>query len=327
MKTVVGIDIGEWVRVVAFTPQKGLTAHAKYELPRSEEDWANSAEDGLKRALEMLGDRLPPCEAVGVSVSPPGDLLDRIVTSTNTAHRALPFVSGAPVTFAGSEVAALFAHFSPAPKRAWIVFGNRARFYCEDAESKTALEAVDEQGRKRRIVHVACPQIMEPIRVLLDRLGLFGDLNEIESHAGIVEDSAGVRFAPRRAESGYDGIAVHGLKPGVRRPQIARAALESVAAWIRYTAAERAGEGAVTELYAAGRDASNEPLLSVIADVTGFTLFRTETWGAVATGAALRAAQAAGIPLPRPERRRFTPRLSSTARDRLYARWLEVSEP
>jgi len=326
VKTYVGIDLGEWLRITIISPTRGIIAHSKHELPGASEARSEKMMEVLTHALENLSARLPPCEGVGIAFSPPETEPRGIILPSNTIHPSLPYISGAPVLFSGPEVSALLPFFAPTPKRAWVIFGGRARIYYEEPESNATIRVIDEQNKTRFFAYKACPWIMEPIRVLLDRLGLFDSLSDVEQHAGIIEDSAGVIFAPQYSDNEYKGITISELKPGTRRPQIARAAMESVGAWIRYTVAEMAGEGTVTELYAAGSDSSSDFLMRVISDVTGFTLERAEVRNAVACGAALRAAKLNGESIAIPEAKRFVPKRSISWRDQIYARWISASK-
>jgi hypothetical protein len=322
VKTFLGIEIGAHLRIVAFSPERGVIGRAEHSLPGEDPARSEALLDAVKAAIARLGDRLPPCAGGGIAVSPPDENSIDLLATAGLFRAELPFLSATPLFFAGVEAAALTILYGGGAGKAWFVLGDRPRFYAEKGDFETTFEAIDEKGATRRFGWRDCIEIMEPIRALRSRLGLFETLDEIEANARLGPDSAGVRFLPRRENDRYDGVTLTGIGPRIKRPQIARAALESVAAAIRREIAEASGEGALTELYVAGQYAHHELFIEIIADMTGLTVVRTETRDAIAVAAALRAAAAAGVDPTRLERRRFNPTMPAARRDALYARWL-----
>lgn len=333
MKAYVGIEIGAVACAVAATPQRGMIERQVAELPLDEPARSGAVLNSVHAALQRFRDRLPPCAAVGIAFSPPDTASLPALVRNDLASAALPYVADCRALFQGPEVGALFPHFGGGQTKAWLNLSDRARLYVEGAEYGDAPEQLsDEKGIARRISCACCDVALEPVRVLRKAIDFFAsrdqderrvELVELERLAALVQESAGVRFARR-----VDGMAILGLKSGVqtRRPQIARAALESVACFIRRALADLAGEGAVAELYISGPAARNGVLLEIIAAVCGVTVVRSEISDAVAYGAAMRAAQEDGEPLPRPERKRFNPTMPASQREELYARWLAAGE-
>jgi hypothetical protein len=328
MKVFVGIEIGADVLVTAVSPGKGVVARSEYELPSSDELRPGCFREAVVRALEKLDDRVPSCEAVGIAARPRDAALAASLLNGDEMDPTLPScVSGAPVAFHGYEVEALHPVFGGGRDRAFLVMGRLSRLYGDAEVAERSLGIVDERGARRCVGFIETIDIMDPLRALHDSLGLFENIEEIQTYAGIVEDSGGAVFAPRYGqEDGYQGISVVGLRPEVRRPQVALAALEAVGAAVRYHAASLAGEGSVKELAVAGRAARDEFLLTVIAGMTGVTVVRAEARDTVAWGAAMRAAAARGESLPRPDRKRFSPKLPAARRDALYGRWFSLSQ-
>lgn len=322
MKTFLGLEIGAHLRIVAFTPERGVIGRAEHSLPGADPARSEALLAAVGSAIARLGERLPPCAGGGIALSPPDENSIDLLSAAGIFRADLPFLSSTPLLFAGIEAAALTILYSGGAGKAWLVLDDRPRFYAENGEFETVVETTDGKGATRRIGWRDCIEIMEPIRALRSRLGLFETLDEIEANARLGPDSAGVRFLPRRESGRYDGVTITGLGPRIKRPQIARAALEAVASAIRREIAEATGEGALTELHVAGQYAHHELLVEIIADLTGLTVVRTETRDAVALAAALRAAAAADVGPPRLDRRRFNPTMPAARRDALYARWL-----
>ncbi len=319
MKVYVGIAVNSRVEAVAWQPGKGVVARADRELPAREPSRSAAIVDAIQGALGSLPNRLPPCEAVGLALSPPDDVTRARFAGDQLVHLTFPFAGGAPLAWSGWEPAALFPLYAPGAGRTWLILDDRARVYVEGADFGETLEAVDSGGNARRIAWAPCTEVLEPVRALLYRFGLFESLDELERTAAVVRDSAGVRMAPRG-----DGLSIRGLTHGTRRPQVARAALESVGAAVRRHIADLAGEGAVTELSVAGGYTRGDMLVRLVADLTGMVIVRPRADEPLALGAALRAAQSTGETITPPERDRFNPSLPAALRDQLFARWLDA---
>lgn len=319
MKVYVGIAVNSRVEVVAWQPGRGIVERSDRGLPAREPARSSAIVDAIQGALGALSTRLPPCEAVGLALSPPDDVTRARFAGDQVVHLTFPYAGGAPLTWTGWEPSALFPLYAPGAGRTWLMLDDRARVYVEGADFGESLETVDGGGHVRRIAWAPCTEVLEPVRALLYRFGLFESIDELERTAAVVRDSAGVRLAPRA-----DGTAILGLTRGTRRPQVARAALESVGAAIRCHIADLAGEGAVTELSVAGGYAHGDMLVRLVADMTGMVIVRPKVVESVAFGAALRAAQSAGEAIDHPERDRFNPSLPAALRDQLFARWLDA---
>lgn len=324
MKAYAGIEIGPVVCVVVVSPGEGLLARSVFTLPGEDANRAAALIGALQGALRHLPDRLPECDGVGISISPPDETSLNLIASEGSVRIEYPYISGAPITFVGPEVSALFAQYGGGQGKTWITLSDRGRAYHETDEPMVdarVLEVIGERGARRRIRYAPAEEALEPIRVLRSRFGLFESLDEMRSLAALVSESAGVRIVGKK-----DGPAVLGLRAGIRRPHIARGALESVAAWTRQSLSELAGEGAVTELYAAGPAVSNEVLMETIADIVGATVVVSETRDAIAYGAAMRAAKNAGEEIERPHRKRYNPTMPAARREEIFTRWRVARE-
>ena len=147
-------------------------------------------------------------------------------------------------------------------------------------------------------------------------------------------ESDGVRFVPAFGGLGapwWDSAAtalISGLTFGTGLPQLARAALESIAFQIEdvVSAAEQV-IGPIDTLLADGAPTSNPHLMQLQADISGRRVARAETQALSALGAAHLAGHAAGIwtdtdllDLPRP-RTVFVHRLPDDARAILRSDW------
>lgn len=319
MNSYIGIEVGAVVCCVAATAERGQIARAVFDLPATEPQRSDALPNALESALRHLPASLPPCAACGVSLSPPDAVTFRVLKTDFL--RTLPHLAAAERAFAGYEVEALLPHFPAGPGKAWLSLGDRGRVYVEGAEFGDTLSITDEKGVERKVCYAPSSEVLEPVRVLRNRFGLFESLEEMERLSGLVRESGGVRFAQRE-----DGPALFGLGHGIRRPQIARAALEAVASSLRFALSEIAGEGAVQELHVSGPAARNTALMEIMADLIGKTIVRSEVLDAAAYGAAMRASAAGEVYLPRPERKRFNPTMPAAQRDELYARWLAVRE-
>lgn len=320
-----GVAIGHSVTAVLVGAERGVAARAEFELP------AGAVRgDVLLRsvtgALEGLG-AYPSCDSVGIAFSPADRDLAATLVHDGNGDPHLPLVGGMRAAFVGSEVDALLALFAGGRNKAWIMLDDPPRLYAEQGEAGELIEATDRKGRSRAIRYQSARDIIEPLTVLILRLGLVESIDDIRELAEIGRDSAGVRFV-RRVQAAADadrddGFAIMGIREGVRRPQIACAALEAVGLEVRAALADLAGEAAVEELYAAGTYAASEALTDVIADMIAAPVIRSAEPHAVAWGAASRAAAAppCGVELPQPARLRSNPSMPAAKRDAIFARW------
>lgn len=318
MKVYIGIAVHSQVEIVAWQSGRGFVDRVERELPAREPARNEAIPEAIQGALAALSPRIESCEAVGLALSPPDDATRARLAGDELVHLVFPRIGGAPLAWWGWEPGALFPLYAPGSGRTWLMLDDRARVYVEGGDFGETLDVLDAGGLVRRIAWAPCTEILEPVRALLYRFGLFETMEELERTAAVVRDSAGVRLAPRA-----DGVAIWGLAHGTRRPQVARAALEAVGAAARQHIADLAGEGAVTELCVVG-GYGGELLARIISDMTGMVLVRPRLLNAIAAGAALRAAQACEETVERPERDRFNPSLPAALRDQLFARWLEV---
>ncbi|GAB2909683.1 FGGY family carbohydrate kinase [Streptomyces mayteni] len=159
--------------------------------------------------------------------------------------------------------------------------------------------------------------------------GLLG-LDESELAARAAEDAGGVHLVPAfggLAAPWWDNDAtglLTGLTLGTGIPQLARAALESIAFQVEdvIAAMDRAA-GPVSLVLADGGPAGNATLMRLQADVSGRAVRRPHTANLSALGAAQLAARALGLPEPPPpaEADLHPPRSTAETRAALRAGW------
>ncbi|MBL4888612.1 MAG: hypothetical protein JKX97_01165 [Candidatus Lindowbacteria bacterium] len=317
MNAYIGIEVGAVICCVAAAEDKGMIGRTVFDLPLDEEQRKEALMSAIHSALKFLESKRFSCSGVGISASPPCKSTFDIFPANSSCPPDLPVVGGASVLFRSYEVEAMLPHFGGGQGKAWITMSNRSRIYFEGADYGTPLDVTGIHGADRKISYEICDTLLDPIRVLRNRIGLFETVEEIESMAALVDDSAGVRFSSRD-----EGSAILGIAKGIRRPQIARAALEAVACGVRYAIADLGGEGAVAELYVAGPSARNVNMMKLVADITGTTVVTSEIRDAIAFGAAMQAASEDGVKIERPKRTRYAPTMPAARREELYARWL-----
>ncbi|MEK8023118.1 MAG: FGGY-family carbohydrate kinase [Candidatus Hydrogenedentota bacterium] len=324
-----GLAIGHSVTAVLVHEERGVVARSSFELPVG----AIRAEvlaRSVMGALESLGDR-EHCRCAGVAFAPQDFVLADQLLRDGRFDPHLPLIGGLKISFSGSEIESLLPIFAGGRNKAWLMLDDPVRLYAEQCEEGESIEVTDEKGKRRVMHHRMTPDILEPLRVLISRLGLVESFDDIRDLARIGKDSAGVRFARRSrqpvageegiASSRDDGFAIMGLKDGVRRPQVARAALEAVGLEVRAALADLAGEAVVEELYAVGSYARSDELTGVIADMMAAPVIRVAEQNAVAWGAAYLAARAESVMLLRPERHRSNPSMPAARRNEIFARW------
>ena len=176
------------------------------------------------------------------------------------------------------------------------------------------------------------------VQWLRDKLGLISTAAESEVVATSVSSSNGVYVVPA-----FTGLGAPWWNPDARgmisgltrdsgRPEIVRAALESVALQTRDLAGAFADDGVpITALRVDGGMAANDWLMQTVADQLRCTVERPAVLETTAWGAARLAGMQAGVypPLGTPGfrhvERTFAPAADVESSDRLYAGWkLEV---
>lgn len=325
MRAYVGVDVGDNLRVVIVSPERGQLAEVETRLPADPAARADKTAEFLSALLVRLEKSLPECAGVGLAYSPDSALAAETLYGAGLLRPGLAYIAGSRLLWSGPEIGALFPLHGAGARRAWVILDYRPRVYGEDPQEADGTVTAEDRGLEHRFGRLDCHRLTEPVRVMIDRLAVFTGVDELCGTAELAADSAGVRFAVEVSETGYDGTAIRGLRPGIRRPQVAKAALEAVGFNLRYALSRLAGEGAVDEVYAAGALALSDALMRAVAGISGCTMVRSELIHASAYGAAMRAAAADEAELPKPEKKRFQSTLPAAQRDTLYARWLDAS--
>ena len=177
------------------------------------------------------------------------------------------------------------------------------------------------------------------VQWLRDEMGFFSSSHEIEKLAASVLDSGDVFVVPAFTGLGaphWDPQArgaIVGLTRGTSRAHIARAALESIAfqsAELLEAMQKDAGQK-LTELRVDGGAAANDLLMQFQADLLGVPVLRPKVLETTALGAAYLAGLTVDLWKSREEvaahwklEKRFEPRMASSQRDSLMARWREA---
>ncbi len=179
------------------------------------------------------------------------------------------------------------------------------------------------------------------VQWLRDELRLIDSAAESEAIAASVPDSSGVYVVPAFVGLGaphWDPRArggIFGLTRGANRAHIVRATLESIAYQTRDVVEAMQSEAGVTlaELRVDGGAAANGLLLQFQADILGCDVVRPAVLETTALGAAYLAGLATGfwkdpadVSRNWREDRRFTPQLSVSRREELYAGWKRAVE-
>lgn len=173
------------------------------------------------------------------------------------------------------------------------------------------------------------------VQWLADFVGLEGP-SAVAALAEEVESTEGVYLVPAFTGLGaphWDDQArglVSGLTRGSSLPQLARAAVESIAYQVRdvFEAMQSSAGGALSVLMVDGGVTRNEQLMQFQADILDVPVQRNDTAELSAMGAAYLAGLATGVwsstdelaGLPRTIAR-FEPTMASDDRERLYAGW------
>ncbi len=174
------------------------------------------------------------------------------------------------------------------------------------------------------------------IQWLRDKLGLIAAAAESEALAASAGSTGGVYFVPAFVGLGaphWDQNArglLTGITQSTGRPEIVRAALESIAYQTRelVEAMEADSGERLTELRADGGASANNFLMQFQADILGRPIVRPADIETTALGAAYLAGLAVGVWTSASEleqfwraERIFEPRLSEDRRESLYAGW------
>ena len=174
------------------------------------------------------------------------------------------------------------------------------------------------------------------VQWLRDNLGMFSDAPDVEKLALEVDDNGGAYFVPA-----FSGLfapywrpdargALVGLTRYVTKNHIARAALEATAFQTREVMEAMNADAGVTlaELRVDGGMVANELLMQFQADQLGVDVIRPRVTETTALGAAYAAGIAVGFWRGEhdvvdnwSEDTRWTPRMPSAERDRLYRNW------
>lgn len=174
------------------------------------------------------------------------------------------------------------------------------------------------------------------VQWLRDELGLIASAAEVESLASECETTDGVYLVPAFVGLGapyWDPAArgtLIGITRGTGRPQLARAALESMAYQSRDLLELMQREASVTlpSLKVDGGASANDLLMQFQADMLSVDVDRPQIVETTALGAASLAGLATGVWGSLEEisagwclQRRFSPEMASDAREALYAGW------
>jgi glycerol kinase len=179
------------------------------------------------------------------------------------------------------------------------------------------------------------------VQWLRDQLQFFSSASEVEKLAAEVLDSGGAFLVPAFTGLGapywdpHARGALVGLTRGTTRAHIARAALESIAyqcAEVLEAMQEDCGEK-LAELRVDGGAAANDLLMQFQADLLGAPVVRPRVLETTALGAAYLAGLTVDL-WPSREAiaqhwqlaKRFEPRLDSSTREQLLARWRQAVE-
>lgn len=174
------------------------------------------------------------------------------------------------------------------------------------------------------------------VQWLRDELGLITSAAEVESLAGECETTDGVYLVPAFVGLGapyWDPAArgtLIGITRGTGRPQLARAALESMAFQSRdlLELMQREANVTLSSLKVDGGAAANDLLMQFQSDVLSVDVDRPQILETTALGAASLAGLATGVWGGLDEisagwclQRRFSPDMAAGVRDALYAGW------
>jgi glycerol kinase len=264
------------------------------------------------------------------------------VYGTTRGFAALP--DSIPVCgMAGDQQAALFGQACFAPGEAKCTYGTGAFLLqnvgpqpVHSSRGLLATVAWEAGGEVAYALEGSSFIAGAAVQWLRDGLGLIRSAPEIEPLARSVKDAGGVTFVPALAGLGAPhwrpearGV-IRGLTRGVTRGHLARATLEGIALSVFDLAeAMRVESGqAMPAFKVDGGACQNDLLMQTQADLLGVPVIRPRMIETTALGAACLAGLAAGVWKGRDEirrvwrtDRRFTPRMKSTDREAMLARW------
>ncbi len=179
------------------------------------------------------------------------------------------------------------------------------------------------------------------VQWLRDGLGLIRRASDIEAMAASVPDNGGVYFVPALAGLGapyWDPHArgtIVGLTRGSTSAHLARATLEAMAYQTRdvLDAMQQDAEVPLAELKVDGGATANNLLLQFQADILPTRVHRPVVQETTALGAAYLAGLAVGYWSDLNDLRQnwvldreFVPRMESTMREQMYAKWQQAAE-
>jgi glycerol kinase len=268
------------------------------------------------------------------------EVLPEVVPSTGpypAIRRVPPLLDGTPIAAVLADShAALFAHAGWLPKRVKATYGTGSSVmglcpHSADLGDALCLTIAWDDGRPAYAFEGNIRSSGATLSWLARVVGQ-APAQLAQLAAGV--DSDGVRIVPAFGGLGApwwdsDAMAlISGLSFGTGLPQLARAALESIAFQIEDVvgAAEQA-TGPIALLLADGGPTANPHLMQLQADISGRRVERADNQALSALGAAQLAGRSAGIwsdaalhELPRP-RTVFVPRMADEARSGLRKGW------
>jgi len=281
----------------------------------------------------------------------PRSLLPEVVPSSGEVARTAPRLFGAAVPIAGiagDQQAATFGQACLSPGMAKNTYGTGCFLLMNTGSQPVVshnrlLTTVGWRFGERTAYCLEGSVFMggATIQWLRDGLQIIRSAPEVEPLARQCEDTGGVVLVPAFAGLGaphWDAFArgtLVGMTRGTGRPQIARAALESIALQsVDVLDAMQKDAGiALAELRVDGGASRSDLLMQMQADLLGTTVVRPRVIETTALGAAYLAGLATGYWQDEEEisqqwqvEQRFEPRLSADARAQRLARWHRAVE-
>jgi glycerol kinase len=246
---------------------------------------------------------------------------------------------------AGDQQAALFGQACQHPGEAKNTYGtgsfvllNAGEEAPEPSEGLLTTVAWGLGGKVDYALEAAVFVTGAAVQWLRDGLGIISDAAETEALAASLDSNDDVYFVPALTGLGspywdpYARGTIVGLTRGAGRPQLARAALESIAyQTVDAVRAQEAASGeSVPELKADGGAVANSWLMQFQADVLGVPVILPEVAETTALGAAYLAGIATGqwsaeqVHEMWREAARYEPKMAAAERDELLARWRDA---
>ncbi len=267
------------------------------------------------------------------------------VFGTTEAFEGLP--GGVPVAgIAGDQQAALYGQGCWAPGQAKNTYGTGCFLLLNTGSNPHVSQhgllttiCCDAAGAPAYALEGSVFVAGAALQWLRDELQIIASAAESEALAMEIDDNQGVYLVPAFAglgapywDAGARG-AIFGLTRGSGRPQLARAALESIAYQSRdiVEVMNRDSGVALTELRVDGGASQNNFLMQFQADILGVPVDRPQLVESTATGAAHLAGLAAGVwkgpgdlAQARRSERRFIPSMDAAQREALYRGWRQA---